>query len=332
LAGHDAEEQRRREREAEQAKLDAEMEKRRKRIQAWQEQRRKEEAAAAAEEAAAKAGQEQGEGGASTKQKAWTLEDESSDEDEGQPAGDAETQDVGAGDAVGDAVAAQEEEEVDPLDAFMQQSVLPEVKQQEEAAAAAEEEEEEDPLDAFMQNSVLPAVKQQDVAAPSPAKQSAGAQPPLAAAAAPEAGGPAAVNGEATSKPKPPRLRRKSRYDTSSSGGWPLPGTSSSPGGLLSVNTPITCIGSAARMCLSGCHLFHGVDGWPAPLAEDVDSSDEEKEEESEDEAEWMRRLIAGKLSKGDKLGVVDHASVSYPPFRFVAGGQGAGHGGKAGR
>lgn len=53
-------------------------------------------------------------------------------------------------------------------------------------------------------------------------------------------------------------------------------------------------------------------------VAEDMDSSEEEKEEESEDEAEWMKRLIAGKLSKGDKLGVVDHAAINYPPFRWV--------------
>ncbi len=48
---------------------------------------------------------------------------------------------------------------------------------------------------------------------------------------------------------------------------------------------------------------------------EEPDSSDKE-EEESEDEAEWMRKLIAGKLSKGEKLVAVDHAAVQYPPFR----------------
>jgi ATP-dependent RNA helicase DDX46/PRP5 len=55
----------------------------------------------------------------------------------------------------------------------------------------------------------------------------------------------------------------------------------------------------------------------PCPLLpdEEPDSSDA-AEEESEDEAEWMRKLIAGKLSKGDKLGMTDHASINYPPFR----------------
>lgn len=29
-----------------------------------------------------------------------------------------------------------------------------------------------------------------------------------------------------------------------------------------------------------------------------------------------MRKLIAGKLSKGDKLVAVDHSQMQYPPFR----------------
>ena len=48
-------------------------------------------------------------------------------------------------------------------------------------------------------------------------------------------------------------------------------------------------------------------------LAED---GDENAGEEEMDDAEWARRVQAGKLSKGDKLGVVDHSKVSYPPFR----------------
>ena len=31
---------------------------------------------------------------------------------------------------------------------------------------------------------------------------------------------------------------------------------------------------------------------------------------------EWARLVNAGKLSKGDKLGPVDHKAVDYPPFR----------------
>jgi ATP-dependent RNA helicase DDX46/PRP5 len=31
---------------------------------------------------------------------------------------------------------------------------------------------------------------------------------------------------------------------------------------------------------------------------------------------EWAKAVTAGKLSKSDKLGVVDHATINYPPFR----------------
>ncbi len=31
---------------------------------------------------------------------------------------------------------------------------------------------------------------------------------------------------------------------------------------------------------------------------------------------EWARNTMAGKLSKGDKLGVVDHSKIDYAPFR----------------
>lgn len=293
------------EREAEQEKLDAEMEKRRKRIQAWQEQRRKEEAAAAGEGDAN--GGADGDDDSGKKQKAWTLEDESSDDDE-EGAGGSGDEEMAEADDGGlkapppaAAAAEEEEEEVDPLDAFMQANVLPSVKQQQRqeaatapaaaaAAAAAQEEDEVDPLDAFMQASVLPAVHQLEqqaqqlelqqqqqqatAAVPAPAGPAAKAAAGEVAAAGDAAGAVAepaaaaaapAVNGEATSKPVR-QQKRRSRYDTESS-------------------------------------------------EEEADSSDAEEEEE-EDEAEWMRKLIAGKLSKGDKLLAVDHAAMNYPPFR----------------
>ncbi len=31
---------------------------------------------------------------------------------------------------------------------------------------------------------------------------------------------------------------------------------------------------------------------------------------------DWARNTMAGKLSKGDKLGVVDHSKINYAPFR----------------
>ena len=30
----------------------------------------------------------------------------------------------------------------------------------------------------------------------------------------------------------------------------------------------------------------------------------------------WMRDVTAGKMSKSDKLGQVDHSTINYPPFR----------------
>ncbi|KFM26401.1 DEAD-box ATP-dependent RNA helicase 42 [Auxenochlorella protothecoides] len=41
-----------------------------------------------------------------------------------------------------------------------------------------------------------------------------------------------------------------------------------------------------------------------------------DEEDEDEDDAEWMRKLQAGKLSKGDRLAPADHASIAYAPFR----------------
>lgn len=31
---------------------------------------------------------------------------------------------------------------------------------------------------------------------------------------------------------------------------------------------------------------------------------------------EWMKNVTAGKMSKSDKLGQVDHSTMNYPPFR----------------
>ncbi|PSC68276.1 DEAD-box ATP-dependent RNA helicase 42 isoform A [Micractinium conductrix] len=306
LAGHDAEEVRKREREAEQAQLDAEMEKRRKRIQAWQEQRRKEEEAAAAAE-----------GGTSpeapTNQKPWTLEGESSDDDEEEQAmdGDADMADAAPPSAPPPTrpAAAAEEDEVDPLDAFMQASVLPTVKQQDAAAAqqaqqaqqaaAAEEEDEVDPLDAFMQASVLPAVQQQDLQQAqqqqqaqqaAPAAPATGAAPPPAAvvqADAPRPGSAAAVKPGAAAAVKPGAAAAA------------RPGSAAANGEATS---------KPARPRRRS--------RYDSDSSEDEGNSSDGGGEESEDEAEWMRKLIAGKLSKGDKLMAVDHAAIQYPPFR----------------
>lgn len=53
--------------------------------------------------------------------------------------------------------------------------------------------------------------------------------------------------------------------------------------------------------------------------SQDDDSDDSESygnPEEDLDDEEWARRVRSGKLSKGDKMGVVDHSAIEYPPFR----------------
>ena len=37
---------------------------------------------------------------------------------------------------------------------------------------------------------------------------------------------------------------------------------------------------------------------------------------EEDDDIEWAKKVQAGKLSKGDRLGVADHSTINYPPFR----------------
>ncbi|KAF9683283.1 hypothetical protein SADUNF_Sadunf05G0196800 [Salix dunnii] len=128
--------------EEEQKKLDEEMEKRRRRVQEWQELRRKK------EETESEKGGEEASVDESKSGKTWTLEGESDDE-EALPTGKSEMDvdleenaipDKEAGDAVvvdtenaisapqNEGDAANGDEEIDPLDAFMSSLVLPEVE------------------------------------------------------------------------------------------------------------------------------------------------------------------------------------------------------------
>ncbi|KAL6856881.1 hypothetical protein ACP4OV_018263 [Aristida adscensionis] len=97
---------------SEQRRLEDEMERRRRRVREWQEERRGQQLRG--EEEAAEAGRK------------WTLEGEESDGE-----GDKESGGGGGGGAMD-----MEEDEVDPLDAFMNSMVLPEVAKLESAAAA----------------------------------------------------------------------------------------------------------------------------------------------------------------------------------------------------
>ncbi|XP_010539759.1 PREDICTED: DEAD-box ATP-dependent RNA helicase 42-like [Tarenaya hassleriana] len=129
--------------EDEQRKLDEEMEKRRRRVQEWQELKRKKEEAE---------GEKHGDGNDNEPQagKAWTLEGESDDEEpstvdksetemdvdgEAKPGNDEDAMLVDSEKGIAAAAASQEgddgvdaEAEIDPLDAFMNSMVLPEVE------------------------------------------------------------------------------------------------------------------------------------------------------------------------------------------------------------
>ncbi|KAL6857186.1 hypothetical protein ACP4OV_018568 [Aristida adscensionis] len=95
---------------SEQRRLEDEMERRRRRVREWQEERRGQQLRG--EEEAAEAGRK------------WTLEGEESD-------GEGDKESGGGGGAMD-----MEEDEVDPLDAFMNSMVLPEVAKLQSAAAA----------------------------------------------------------------------------------------------------------------------------------------------------------------------------------------------------
>ncbi|TVU42929.1 hypothetical protein EJB05_09354, partial [Eragrostis curvula] len=129
--------------EAEQQRLDDEMERRRRRVKEWQEKRREqqvEQEGGAGGSSAAAAAEADGKEG-----KKWTLDGEESDEEGDKEDDNKAEENGGAGDMDVDLPnggsdanggASMEEDEIDPLDAFMNTMVLPEVAKLESAAVA----------------------------------------------------------------------------------------------------------------------------------------------------------------------------------------------------
>jgi ATP-dependent RNA helicase DDX46/PRP5 len=315
----------------EQAKLDAEMERRRKRVEAWQEQRRRalaEEQGGGGDDAAGDAAAG-GEGEDSMREESargWTLDGDDDEEDDAgaaaaPPGADADAAGVDeAGgdapgtqapatqppslsatpaDAGGGAMAVDGDDDVDPLDAFMAAQVMPEVarlRDEDASAYAVERAEyatadaaaaaagvpppldgEVDPLDAFMASNDA-AVAQQ------PLQPS---QPPPPRSGAPVAGRPAVV------------LRPSGFKGLVVKGGAAAAGNGAAK--------PLAAAGSgAARGALR--RAFGGGDS--------SSSSDDGEDSDSDDDADWARKTLAGKASKADKLGVVDHATIAYESFR----------------
>uniref|UniRef100_J3MQG5 RNA helicase n=1 Tax=Oryza brachyantha TaxID=4533 RepID=J3MQG5_ORYBR len=150
----EAERRRQKRKEEEQKRLDEEMELRRRRVKEWQEMKRlQEEAKRLEQEEEARAGdgastaaatttaEANGDGDANAGKK-WTLDGEESDE-EGSKEDAEKTQDSGGvttdlPNVVNDAngAAAMEEDDIDPLDAFMNSMVLPEVAKLETVVAS----------------------------------------------------------------------------------------------------------------------------------------------------------------------------------------------------
>ena len=326
----------------EQAKLDAEMERRRTRVEAWQEQRRRAlaEAQGGAAEAgadAAAAGAEGEEGGREDGARGWTLDGDDDEEDEGAGAapqlagdgnGDAAAADAAGGDAAGTQAPATQppslsatpadfaggdggsamavdgaaaDDDVDPLDAFMAAQVLPEVARlrDEDASAYAVERAEYATAGATAAAAAVP---------PQLEGEGAAEVDPLDAFMA--ANDAAAAPQQQPQPPPPPRgggVAGRPAVVVRPSGfkGLVVKGGASAaaPNGAAKPSAAST---AAARGALR--RAFGGGDS--------SSSSDEGDDSDSDDDADWARKTLAGKASKADKLGVVDHSTIAYEAFR----------------
>jgi ATP-dependent RNA helicase DDX46/PRP5 len=137
--------------EAELQQLDVEMERRRRRVKEWQEKKRREQQLQQQEDGSSGVAATFDAGGEGESGKKWTLDGEESDEedanklDEEDVKKSEENGGAGAGSGAmpnrandGNNGADMEEDEIDPLDAFMNSMVSPEVAKLESAAPAME--------------------------------------------------------------------------------------------------------------------------------------------------------------------------------------------------
>ncbi|KAL6777513.1 hypothetical protein ACKKBF_B21785 [Auxenochlorella protothecoides x Auxenochlorella symbiontica] len=318
---------------------------REKRMLAWRQQRQAAAAAAAAAAAQTAAPREGGDrsalqvplgrpssgtGASTSPRRGWNLEDEASaseDEgDSGQRAQEAATLASNGGSAppppplrhavsegeegpqrgalgttnhAPAAVGADDDEEIDPLDAFMAQNdaalASTTLEPTSPTAGAPPDEGKEgdnevDPLDAFMAGDAF----QRDLL---PTQATATTATPPA---------PGATPASAPSRPTGVR----------------------SAGLALARPASLVPAGLLARGGAGGPGAAPAVRRARPPSRRDSDSQSEagsdsdasgdglDEEDEDEDDAEWMRKLQAGKLSKGDRLAPADHASIAYAPFR----------------
>ncbi|WOL15711.1 hypothetical protein Cni_G24492 [Canna indica] len=228
--------------EEEQQKLDEEIDKRRRRVQEWQEMRRKKEEEEREKMGASSSKEEEAKSG-----KNWTLEGESDDDEAAAPSrSDKDLSADGEGPQMKDGDG----------DAMVVDSPNGDVVPKESVEGNDNGEEEIDPLDAFMNSMVLPEVEK---------LQSAN----ITAVTEGKNAVPGKVSKEAVSNGDRPRKGDKKAM------GRIIPGEDS-----------------------------------------DSDYEDLENEEvtlEEEDDEEFIKRV---KKTKAEKLSIVDHSKIQYPPFR----------------
>ncbi|KAM0873291.1 hypothetical protein ACQ4PT_038165 [Festuca glaucescens] len=133
--------------EAEQQQLDDEMERRRRRVKEWQEKKRREQQLQQQEDGSSGAAAPMDADGEGESGKKWTLDGEESDEEDANKLDeeDAKKSEYNGGASTGamdvdtpNPGNVMEEDEIDPLDAFMNSMVLPEVAKLESATPAME--------------------------------------------------------------------------------------------------------------------------------------------------------------------------------------------------
>eukprot|EP00850_Spirogloea_muscicola_P002273 SM000008S22362 [mRNA] locus=s8:1237126:1241861:- [translate_table: standard] len=282
----------------EQQKLGDEMEKRRRKVREWQEAKRRKEAEEAAQAAGTSAAQAssavdgEDEGAAAKK---WTLDEEESDEEDEAKASDVDKdhpleangslhEKAPSAAAVKEEVDAtpMEEDDLDPLDAFMNSMVLPQVKDLEDAAAS----------DAASERG------------PGDAKATVGTGPPMRK---PKEDSPERA------PPLPAKGKRgpKAHLVNGKPGGFVMH-MKGGPKARLPPRAPVAKLAPVGRIMPgedSESDRERGGDG------QEDDSDDEDAAPEKEEEDSEFLKRVAGR-TKADKLPAVDHSKINYEPFR----------------
>jgi len=289
------------------------MEKRRRRAEAWQAQRRKlqqEEAAAAAKVAAAAAAEESTEAAAAAtasvngdenarRAAGWNLDDEDglSDGEEGAAAAAAATAQQGDAAVVGKPQSALD----DKVPVLLKPG---EMQDQIDGA-----EEEEDPLNALTKKNNTESLSLEN----NKSKEATANAVAIAPTAVEEDDEVDPLDAFMAAEVLPEVQKLKTDQEVQSAVA-PVIGTAEGAQGCRPA--------SAASLKLRR-RVTNKVNNRYGNAASSDDESYDVSEEgadggggDEDDDVEWARKIQAGKLSKGDKLGMIDHSKMNYPPFR----------------